>query len=79
MNSGQEETGAAARLRPVVVVTQARMSSARLPGKVLRTAGGRTLLEWHLLRVMAARSIDRVVLATTALAGDDPIVTLGNG
>jgi spore coat polysaccharide biosynthesis protein SpsF len=60
--------------RPRVVgVVQARTGSTRLPGKVLRTIGGRPVLAWMLERVMAARELDEVIVATTYLAVDDPI------
>jgi spore coat polysaccharide biosynthesis protein SpsF len=54
------------------VVTQARTSSSRLPGKVLEPVGGRPLLQHHLDRLSAAGL--RVVVATTVNAGDDPVV-----
>ncbi|MBI5724207.1 MAG: glycosyltransferase family protein [Planctomycetes bacterium] len=50
------------------------MTSTRLPGKVLRVAGGRTLLEWHVERLKRCRAIDEVVVATTTNQSDDPIV-----
>lgn len=56
------------------VVTQARMTSTRLPGKVLLEAGGRTLLDHHLDRLLRV-GLD-VVVATTVNATDDPIVAL---
>jgi spore coat polysaccharide biosynthesis protein SpsF len=61
---------------PVVAIVQARMGSTRRPGKVLAPALGRPLLEWMLDRVMAARSVDGVLVATTEHARDDPIAEL---
>jgi spore coat polysaccharide biosynthesis protein SpsF len=58
----------------VVAIIQARMSSTRLPGKVLKTAGGRTMLERMLERVKRAQTVDQVVVATTTDPSDDAIV-----
>jgi spore coat polysaccharide biosynthesis protein SpsF len=63
--------------RPVVCITQARLGSSRLPGKILLLAAGRPLLYWHLSRLSRARQIDRLVVATTTERQDDPIVALG--
>ncbi|MBC8132409.1 MAG: glycosyltransferase family protein [Deltaproteobacteria bacterium] len=60
----------------VVGVVQARTQSTRLPGKVLLTVGGRTLLERMLARLGHCRQLDDLVVATTALAVDRPILTL---
>lgn len=55
----------------VGIVSQARMGSTRLPGKVLLRAGGNTLLGWHLARL---RQTDLpIYLATTTLAEDDAL------
>lgn len=58
----------------VIVIAQARMGSSRLPGKVLRLAGERSLLE-HLAHRLARASTptDRVI-ATTVDASDDVLV-----
>lgn len=61
----------------VGVITQARTTSTRLPGKVLLEAGGRTLLDHHLDRLAAAGL--EVYVATTVNATDDPIVELAEG
>ena len=58
----------------VGVITQARATSTRLPGKVLLPVGGKTFLEHHLDRV--ALSGLPVIVATTVNADDDPIVEL---
>lgn len=50
------------------------MTSTRLPGKVLLTAGGRTMLEHHLRRLEAAGV--PTIVATTVNDTDDPIVEL---
>lgn len=59
------------------IVTQARMTSTRLPGKVLLEVAGKTLLEHHLDR-LAASGLDTYV-ATTTNAADDPIVEVARG
>lgn len=56
------------------VVVQARVGSTRLPGKVLRTLRGKTVLAHALARCAAIPGIDAVVCATSDLAQDDPIV-----
>jgi spore coat polysaccharide biosynthesis protein SpsF len=56
-----------------VAIIQARMGSSRLPGKVLKPLAGRPVLEHVVTRVMAARLIDAVVVATSILPGDDPV------
>jgi spore coat polysaccharide biosynthesis protein SpsF len=56
------------------VITQARMTSTRLPGKVLLQAGGQTMLEHQVNRLQAAGLTTYV--ATTVNPSDDPIVGL---
>ena len=60
----------------VVAITQARMTSTRLPGKVMLPVLGKPLLAWHLERVARAATLDDVVVATTTNAVDDPIVEM---
>ena len=60
----------------VVAITQARMTSTRLPGKVMLPVLGKPLIGWHLERVARAKTLDDVVVATTTNAVDDPIVDL---
>jgi spore coat polysaccharide biosynthesis protein SpsF len=50
------------------------MGSNRLPGKVLLKIGGRTILERTIWRLRAAQTVDGVVVLTTTLDDDDPIV-----
>lgn len=59
------------------IVTQARMTSTRLPGKVLQLAGGDTLLGWHLRRLH--RTGLPVLLATTTNATDDVLADVAAG
>lgn len=57
----------------MLVAIQARMSSTRLPGKVLADLCGRPLL-WHIVcRARACRSVDQVVIATSDNPADEPI------
>jgi spore coat polysaccharide biosynthesis protein SpsF len=58
------------------VITQARMTSTRLPGKVLREAAGVTMLEHHLTRLRAAGL--PVIVATTTNLDDDPVAALAD-
>jgi len=57
-----------------VAIIQARMSSTRLPGKVLKDIAGKTMLEWVTMRVRRASFITQVVVATTTGPKDDLIV-----
>ena len=54
-----------------LAIIQARMSSSRLPGKVMLDISGRPLLQHMLARVQKSRAIDDVVLATTTDPADD--------
>ena len=55
----------------VVAIIQARLGSTRLPGKVLRPLAGASVLAQLARRLGASRRLDRIVVATTTLAGDD--------
>lgn len=48
-----------------VLITQARMGSSRLPGKVLRKINGDSLLKIHLERIKKAKYVDAIIVATT--------------
>jgi spore coat polysaccharide biosynthesis protein SpsF len=61
-----------------VIVVQARMTSTRLPGKVLMDLEGRPLLERELERLARCALADEVVLAVTANPDDDPLVALAD-
>jgi spore coat polysaccharide biosynthesis protein SpsF len=62
--------------RPVVCITQARINSTRLPGKVLMPIAGKPMLRWHLDRLKRARRIDHIVVATTEEPAADAIVEI---
>lgn len=54
------------------IISQARMTSTRLPGKVLLEAAGRTMLEHHVSRLRDSGL--PVFIATTENLTDEPIV-----
>lgn len=54
-------------------IIQARMGSTRLPGKVLRALGGRTVLAHVIGRVQRCALLDAVVVATSTLRADDAV------
>lgn len=60
----------------VIAVLQARTSSSRLPGKVLRPLLGRPMLERQIERIRRARSISRLVVATGEGPEDNAIDAL---
>lgn len=63
--------------KPRIVATiEARMTSSRLPGKVLKPACGKPMLELMVERLRRVSSLDGIVIATTVNATDDPIVAL---
>jgi spore coat polysaccharide biosynthesis protein SpsF len=57
-----------------VATIEARMTSSRLPGKVLMEANGKPLLGHLVNRLKAVPSIDKICLATTINATDDALV-----
>lgn len=57
----------------VGAIVQARMGSTRLPGKVLLDIEGMSMLARVVARVRRARTIDRVIVATTTNTQDDPL------
>jgi len=59
-----------------VAIIQARISSTRLPEKVLKIIEGKTVLEHVINRVRAAKNIDDMVVATTVKKEDLEIVKL---
>lgn len=57
-------------------IVQARMTSTRLPGKIMRPVLGKPLLELLVERVRRAKGVDEVVIATTTNADDDEVESL---
>src|SRR5690349_4322530 len=54
-------------------IVQARMGSTRLPGKVLRRLGGRTVLDRVVRAARDSGVLDDLVVATTTEAADDAV------
>ena len=59
-----------------VLVTQARMGSTRLPGKVLLEVNKTPLLKIHLDRLNKSKNVDKIIVATTDNSDDDIIEKL---
>lgn len=60
----------------VVATIQARMSSSRLPGKVMMPIAGRPMLAWQIDRLKRSRLVDEIIIATTENKADNAIVEL---
>lgn len=58
----------------ILAVLQARMSSSRFPGKVLKPLLGEPMLFRQIERIRHCRSIDDLVVATSTDAADQPLV-----
>jgi spore coat polysaccharide biosynthesis protein SpsF len=58
----------------IVAIIEARMTSSRLPGKVLMKILERPILHYMIDRLKAVTLIDRIVLATTINSTDDILV-----
>lgn len=57
----------------ILAVIQARMSSSRLPGKVLKDVLGKPMVVRQLERISRSKLIDQIVLATSIEKSDDPL------
>lgn len=62
----------------IIATIEARMTSSRLPGKVLLPARGKPMLARMVERLKMVPSLDGIVVATTVNATDDPIEALAN-
>lgn len=62
--------------KKIVATIEARMTSTRLPGKVLLPILGAPALEHLINRLKQSKFVDAIVVATTINAADDPIVAL---
>lgn len=63
--------------KKIVASIEARMTSSRLPGKVLMQAiNGMSMLEFMIHRVRKSQLIDQIVVATTINSTDDPIIEM---
>lgn len=60
----------------IVATIEARMSSSRLPGKVLMPLAGKPMLQWIIERILPSRQIDAIVVATSVEPSDDPIAAM---
>jgi spore coat polysaccharide biosynthesis protein SpsF (cytidylyltransferase family) len=60
----------------ILLITQARLGSTRLPGKILKSVGGKSLLEIHLSRLIKSRLITDFLVATTTNEEDAEIYDL---
>jgi spore coat polysaccharide biosynthesis protein SpsF len=60
----------------ILAILQARVSSSRLPGKVLMPLLGVPMLARQLERVRRATLIDRLMVATSTDRSDDPVARL---
>jgi spore coat polysaccharide biosynthesis protein SpsF len=61
------------QIQNIVAIIQARMSSSRLPGKVLMPLAGIPVLEHVCKRIKACKTISQVLVATSTDPSDDPI------
>ena len=65
----------------ILAVLQARMSSTRMPGKVMAPVLGEPMIWRQIERMRRARSLSRIVVATSTAASDDTLAgfLLGRG
>ncbi len=58
----------------IICIVQGRMGSERLPGKVMREINGKPMISYTLNSLKESRYIDEVILATSTLEINDPLV-----
>ncbi len=62
----------------IIAIIQARMSSNRLPKKVLMELHGKPILQWVIEAARAATTVDKVVVATSNKIEDQEIINFAN-
>ena len=63
-------------MKKVVAIVQARTSSTRLPGKVLKPLGNNTMLVQQIRRMQKSKMLSEIIVATSTESSDDAIQTL---
>jgi spore coat polysaccharide biosynthesis protein SpsF (cytidylyltransferase family) len=58
----------------IIAFVQARMSSTRLPGKVLKPLGSKTAVGYVFHHLAASKKLSKAVLVTSTDRSDDPLV-----
>ena len=58
----------------IVAIIEARMTSSRLPGKVVMPLAGKPAVGWIIERLKRSRYVDEVIVATTTNKTDDALV-----
>ena len=54
-----------------LVVLQARMSSTRLPGKVMTQINGHPMIYWEISRISKAKLVNKIIVAISDQSSDD--------
>jgi spore coat polysaccharide biosynthesis protein SpsF (cytidylyltransferase family) len=70
----EQENGAILTTMNPIAIIQARMTSTRLPGKVLMELAGQTVLHYVVRRCQMSRRLACVIVATTDEPADDCLV-----
>ena len=60
--------------KKVVASIEARMSSSRLPGKMLKNIGDKPVIQHLVDRLRNCSTVDDIIIATTVNKFDDPLV-----
>ena len=55
----------------ILAILQARMTSTRLPGKVMAEVNGMPIIYWQIKRILKSQSINNLVVATSGDKTDD--------
>jgi glutamate-1-semialdehyde 2,1-aminomutase len=58
----------------IVAIIQARMSSTRLPNKVMKKIGGKPMIEILLQRLSKSKRVDEILVATSINKNDIPLI-----
>jgi spore coat polysaccharide biosynthesis protein SpsF len=59
--------------RRTLAILQARMSSSRLPGKVMMEINGKPMIYWQIQRILEAETVNELVIATSIDSTDDSL------
>jgi spore coat polysaccharide biosynthesis protein SpsF len=62
-----------------LVILQARMSSNRLPGKVMKEINGLPMIYWQIQRILRSKVVDDLIVATSSDVTDDVLASYLRG